>query len=49
MPEAIERYENPSYKLSQRLTSCGYNLFNLGGVKPPASMFAGEDGCPVWV
>ena len=31
-PEAIQRYENPFYQLNQRLTSCGYNLFNLGGI-----------------
>ena len=29
---ARRRYEHPFYRINQRLTSCGYNLFNLGGV-----------------
>ena len=29
---AQRRYEHPFYRINQRLTACGYNLFNLGGI-----------------
>jgi hypothetical protein len=29
---AISRYQSPYYKLAQKLTACGYNLVNLGGL-----------------
>ena len=29
---AKERYRNPFYDVNKRLTACGYNLFNLGGL-----------------
>ncbi len=29
---AKERYRNPFYYVNKRLTACGYNLFNLGGL-----------------
>ena len=29
---ALERYANPAYKLNQKQTGNGYNLFNLGGI-----------------
>ena len=31
-PAALRRYAHPFYRTNQRLTSCGYNLFNLGGI-----------------
>jgi hypothetical protein len=31
-PAAKKRYDHPFYKVNQRLTGCGYNLFNLGGI-----------------
>ena len=29
---ALLRYHHPFYKVNQKLTACGYNLFNLGGL-----------------
>jgi len=29
---AQRRYRHPYYKVNQKLTACGYNLFNLGGL-----------------
>jgi hypothetical protein len=29
---ANERYNHPFYRINRRLTACGYNLFNLGGI-----------------
>ena len=29
---ALPRYAHPFYNSNQRLTACGYNLFNLGGI-----------------
>jgi hypothetical protein len=29
---ALARYSHPFYRINQRLTACGYNLFNLGGI-----------------
>ncbi|NKB67029.1 MAG: hypothetical protein GKR89_08210 [Candidatus Latescibacteria bacterium] len=29
---ARRRYAHPHYQINQRLTACGYNLFNLGGI-----------------
>jgi hypothetical protein len=31
-PAALRRYAHPFYQANQRLTSSGYNLFNLGGI-----------------
>jgi hypothetical protein len=31
-PAARRRYAHPFYRANQRLTACGYNLFNLGGI-----------------
>jgi hypothetical protein len=31
-PAAQRRYAHPFYRANQRLTACGYNLFNLGGI-----------------
>ena len=31
-PQALRRYAHPMYAANQRLTCCGYNLFNLGGI-----------------
>ena len=31
-PAALRRYRHPFYDVNRRLTSCGYNLFNLGGI-----------------
>jgi hypothetical protein len=31
-PAAVRRYAHPFYRANQRLTACGYNLFNLGGI-----------------
>ena len=30
--EGLKRYKHPYYKVNQKLTACGYNLFNLGGI-----------------
>jgi hypothetical protein len=29
---ALSRYQHPAYRANQRLTACGYNLVNLGGL-----------------
>ncbi|MGK7397487.1 MAG: hypothetical protein ACNS62_23115 [Candidatus Cyclobacteriaceae bacterium M3_2C_046] len=31
-PAGKARYQHPFYEVNQRLTGCGYNLFNLGGI-----------------
>jgi hypothetical protein len=31
-PAALARYAHPFYRTNQRLTACGYNLWNLGGI-----------------
>ena len=31
-PEALRRTAHPFYRANRRLTACGYNLFNLGGI-----------------